>query len=177
VREVLRRPLYRGELIYGKTTKAYGRELKGAQRESTRESAQVSRPEDTWVRREVADLRIVDVELAARVDARRADWHRRVVEAKAKGRATQNASGKYLLSGGLLVCSRVQNIIQSLNEAPSPHFLCPWDGPSVVSLAFPPPRLQPRNAIRAQRGLIRKSASFLGDPCRFLGTGGLRLRR
>jgi hypothetical protein len=28
VREVLQRPLYRGEMVWGKTTSAYGRELK-----------------------------------------------------------------------------------------------------------------------------------------------------
>jgi hypothetical protein len=38
------------------------------------------------------------------VDTRRDDWQRRVKEAKARGRAPQNAGGKYLLSGGLLVC-------------------------------------------------------------------------
>jgi site-specific DNA recombinase len=109
VREVLARPLYRGVLVYGKTAKAYGRELTKARsgasrRDAQREKGQVPTAEATWVRREMPTLRIVDAELVARVDARRAAWSRRVTAAKAKGRAPQNASGKYLLSGGLLVC-------------------------------------------------------------------------
>jgi hypothetical protein len=52
----------------------------------------------------VRELRLIDLDLAARVDARREHWRRRVVAAKTKGRAPQNAGGKYLLSGGLLIC-------------------------------------------------------------------------
>lgn len=101
VRSVLERPLYRGELVFGKTASAYGRELG---KHSAREQGQIPRPEETWTRRDKPALRIIDVDLAARVDARRETWHRRVVEAKATGRAPQNASGRYLLSGGMLVC-------------------------------------------------------------------------
>jgi site-specific DNA recombinase len=101
VRSVLERPLYRGELVFGKTASAYGRELG---KQSARESGQIPKPEATWTRRDMPALRLVDADLAARVDARRERWRQRVVEAKAKGRAPQNASGKYLLSGGLLVC-------------------------------------------------------------------------
>ncbi len=101
VREVLQRPLYRGEVVYGKTASAYGRELG---KRSAREYAQIPKPEETWVRRDMPELRLIDADLAARVDARRETWRRRVVDAKAKGRAPQNAGGKYLLSGGLLVC-------------------------------------------------------------------------
>ena len=57
-----------------------------------------------WIRGEVPAQRIIDADLAARVDAPRADWHRRAVAAKEKHRAPQNAGGKYLLSGGLLIC-------------------------------------------------------------------------
>jgi hypothetical protein len=39
------------------------------------------------------------------VDERRAEWHRRSVAAKPNGRAPQNGVGKYLLSGGLLICA------------------------------------------------------------------------
>ena len=41
------RPLYRGEIIYGRTKKAYGRELKKVNRKDEREYGQVRRPEDT----------------------------------------------------------------------------------------------------------------------------------
>jgi hypothetical protein len=49
-------------------------------------------------------LRIIEPDLAARVDARREQWQARATEAKARRRAPQNAGGKYLLSGGLLIC-------------------------------------------------------------------------
>lgn len=101
VRSVLERPLYRGEVVYGKTACAYGRELG---KQSAREHGQIPKPEETWTKLNVAELRIITPELAARVDARREHWRRRVVAAKTKGRAPQNAGGKYLLSGGLLVC-------------------------------------------------------------------------
>ncbi len=63
IREVLKRPLYRGEIVYGKTRSAYGRELgkltpgKGR----VREKAQIPVPEETWPRLPVNEsLRIVD---------------------------------------------------------------------------------------------------------------------
>lgn len=61
-------------------------------------------PESAWVQREVPELRIVDADLAARVDQRRERWRVRAVEAAKQNRAPQNASGKYLLTGGLLIC-------------------------------------------------------------------------
>jgi site-specific DNA recombinase len=108
VRSVLERPLYRGELVFGKSKKAYGRELakhwRDLGKQTTRERGQIPQPESTWIRRDKPLLRIVEIDLAARVDARRAHWHRAVVAARAKGRAPHKASGKYLLSGGLLDC-------------------------------------------------------------------------
>jgi len=104
VRSVLERPLYRGEVVYGKTASADNRELRKVYPGTTREHGQIPRPEDSWTVLGVPELRIIDPDLAARVDARREHWKQRVVAAKAKGRAPQNAGGKYLLSGGLLVC-------------------------------------------------------------------------
>jgi site-specific DNA recombinase len=106
VREVLQRPVYRGEVVFGKTVTAYGRELgpRTTRDGKTREQGQMPRPEATWIRRDVPALRLIEADLAARVDARRESWRQRAVVAKAQGRAPQNASGKYLLSGGLLVC-------------------------------------------------------------------------
>ena len=60
MREVLLRPAYRGEAVYGKTAKAYGREL-GPQR-GAREKGQIPVPEETWIRHEV--LAIVNPEHA-----------------------------------------------------------------------------------------------------------------
>ena len=100
------RPLYRGEYVWGKTISAYGRELgqRKTRKGKQREAGQVPRPEETWIRRDVPKLRIIDADLAARVDARREDRYRRALAAKEKGRAPQNAGGKYLLSGGMLIC-------------------------------------------------------------------------
>jgi resolvase-like protein/recombinase len=96
VREVLMRPLYRGELVWGRTVSAYGRELGP---KSKREAGQIPRPEETWIRRDMPDQRIIDVDLAARVEARRASWQRRI--AASKGRCKpQDAHGRFLLSGG-----------------------------------------------------------------------------
>lgn len=50
VRAVLERPLYRGEIIFGRSAKAYGRELRRVYRNSRREKGQVPRPENTWLR-------------------------------------------------------------------------------------------------------------------------------
>jgi site-specific DNA recombinase len=102
VREVLARSAYRGEMIFGRTANAYGHEVKKAWPKSTREHAQITQPEDRWIRSTCHA--IVTPDLAARVDKRRDHWRSRAVEAKQRGRAPQNASGKYLLSGGLLVC-------------------------------------------------------------------------
>jgi site-specific DNA recombinase len=102
VREVLGRSAYRGEAIYGRTANAYGSEVTRAIPKATREHAQLPQPEERWVL--VPVPRIVDADLAARVDQRRQQWRQRSAEAKVKGRAPQKAGGKYLLSGGLLIC-------------------------------------------------------------------------
>ncbi len=100
VRAVITREVYRGSVVYGKSAKAYGREL--GPRSGGREKGQIPTPEDTWFRSEQwADrLRIVDADLAGRVDARRDHWKQK---ARSK-HAPQQAFGKYLLSGGLLIC-------------------------------------------------------------------------
>ena len=76
IREVLKRPLYRGEIVWGRTASKYGRELgKVVTRKGrVREKAQLPTPEASWTRLPVNEsLRIVSAELAARVDARRTD--------------------------------------------------------------------------------------------------------
>jgi DNA invertase Pin-like site-specific DNA recombinase len=114
VKAILTRPLYRGEVIYGKTSKAYGRELRKVYRGTKREKGQIRQDEGTWVRiadpdvaARVADrLRIIDPDLAARVDARLLDRRTRYLASVAKGdgRSPEKAHGKYLLSGGMLIC-------------------------------------------------------------------------
>lgn len=105
IRAVLERPLYRGEIVYGRSAKAYGRELRRVNRDTTREKGQVRSEETTWIRRPAEDLRIIDADLAARVDARRTDRRARYMASLANaGRVPERAHGKYLLSGGMLLC-------------------------------------------------------------------------
>jgi site-specific DNA recombinase len=106
VRAVLTRPLYRGEIVYGRTKKAYGRELKKVNRDTQREYGQIPRPEDTWIRVPAPALRIVDAEVAARVDARLQEKRTRYLASLQDGpvRQPEKAHGKYLLSGGMLLC-------------------------------------------------------------------------
>ena len=109
IREVLKRPLYRGEVIYGKTKSASRRELRKlkTRKGRAREKAQIKTPVETWIRLPVNEsLRIVDAELAAHVDARRTDRRRRYLTSRGamNGKQPQKTWGKYLLTGGLLVC-------------------------------------------------------------------------
>lgn len=104
IRAVLERQLYRGEGVYGRTAKAYGRELKKVYHDTPREKGQVPRDEGTWTR--FACPAIIDAELAASVDERRADRRGRYLASlkKPRSRMPEKAHGKYLLSGGMLVC-------------------------------------------------------------------------
>jgi len=56
VRAVLERPLYRGVVVYGRTAKAYDRELRRVRPGTQREKGQIPRPEETWLRHEVPAL-------------------------------------------------------------------------------------------------------------------------
>ncbi len=103
VRDVLARPTYRGTVIFGKTRSVFKQELQRA-RPTKKEKGQLPAPEASWLIREDASLRIIDSELAARVDARREHWRRRQAEGKVRGRAPHRAHGRYLLSGGMLQC-------------------------------------------------------------------------
>ena len=92
-------------MVYGRTAKAYDRELKKVYRNTKREKGQVPRPEATWIRVQVPDLRIIDSALAEQVETLRHDRRTRYLAAVAKGgRVPERSHGKYLLSGGLLVC-------------------------------------------------------------------------
>jgi site-specific DNA recombinase len=106
IRAVLTRPLYCGEIVNGQTMKAYDRELRKVYRNTKREKGQIHMPEDTWFRSEEwADkLRIIDPALAELVDARLHDRRTRYLAAVAKGKGHHKTHGKYLLSGGMLLC-------------------------------------------------------------------------
>jgi site-specific DNA recombinase len=102
VKSVLERSLYRGEVIYGRTKKAYGRELG---KRSGREKGMLLQPESAWLRRDAPTLRLIDPDLADRCDARRQDRRTRYLASVAKGgRVPERAHGRYLLSGGMLIC-------------------------------------------------------------------------
>ncbi len=106
VHAVLRRELYRGVFVYGKTSKKYRRELKRLKPGARREKGQIANPANAWVRVEKPELRIVDEAVAARVDLRIGDRRERYLKAvNRKGRRNPNmARGRFLLSGGLLLC-------------------------------------------------------------------------
>jgi site-specific DNA recombinase len=108
VHDVLDRPLYRGQIVYGRSTKRYGRELgkRSLRRDGkVREKGQIKQPAESWIRLpENRDLRIIDADVAELVDARRLDHRTRYLASLAKGRAPERATGKYLLSGGMLIC-------------------------------------------------------------------------
>ena len=122
IREVLKRPLYRGELVYGQTRSATAREL----RKLGREKAQIPTPEETWIRLPVDEsLRIVDAELAARVDARRTDRRTRYLTSLGakNGKKPEKAWGKYLLTGGMLVCPTCGGHFEGL-KYPKQVYVC-----------------------------------------------------
>ncbi len=124
VRAVLERTIYRGEVVYGRTVKAYGRELRKVYKDTKREKGQIDAPEASWIRVDAPQLRIIDVDLAARVDARRKDRRTRYNTSLANGgRVPERAHGKYLLSGGLLVCPTCKNNFEALKS--------PWKGDGV----------------------------------------------
>lgn len=118
IRAVLARPLYRGEIIYGKTAKAYGRELP-RERRSKRDHGQVRRPEEKWIRLDAPELRIVDPHLAERVDEIRADRKKRHKDKTSH--LPRDTHGKYLLSGGMLICAECGGHFEALKS--------PWSTP------------------------------------------------
>ena len=128
IRSVLKRPLYRGEVVYDVTRSAYGRELDKLMmcNGRKREKAQIPTPEDTWIRLPVNEsLRIVDPELAARVDVRRTDMRTRYLTSRGaeNGKSPEKTWGKYLLTGGMLVCPTCGGHFEGLKH-PTPTYVC-----------------------------------------------------
>lgn len=132
IRAVLTRPLYRGEVVYGRTAKAYNRELRKVYRHTTREKGQVPKPEETWIRTELPALRIIDAELAARVDARLGDRRERYLASVKRndGRAFEKAHGRYLLSGGMLICPTCGGHFEARKN--------PWNPSRKTAESLPP---------------------------------------
>jgi DNA invertase Pin-like site-specific DNA recombinase len=108
VREVLRRPLYRGEIVWGATRK----------RDAWGQRHQAPRPESDWLRRSAPELHVVSDEewraAHARLDRARAVYYGGT-KGRSFGRPALGGPSKYLLTGlaqcgccksGLVVTSR-----------------------------------------------------------------------
>ena len=92
VREVLHRPLYRGEIVWNRTQK----------RNRWGQVSQQGRPEAAWLTRPAPDLRIVPEELAKAVDRRLATnktRYLRTTGGRLWGRPRKGVDSKYLLVG------------------------------------------------------------------------------
>lgn len=128
IREVLKRPLYRGEIVWGRTKSAYGRELGklATHKGRKREKGQIPTPEETWTRLPVnASLIIVDPALASRADARRNDRRTRYLTSLGaqNGKAPEKTWGKYLLTGGMLICPTCGGHFEGL-KYPKEVYVC-----------------------------------------------------
>ncbi|MEE8191631.1 MAG: recombinase family protein, partial [Gemmatimonadales bacterium] len=92
VREILHRPLYRGEVVWNRTQK----------RNAWGQTQPHARPESEWIRQEVPELRIVSEELWTAVQTRlgrmRAKYLRGT-DGRLWGRPKSGIDSKYLLSG------------------------------------------------------------------------------
>jgi DNA invertase Pin-like site-specific DNA recombinase len=130
IRAVLRRPMYRGDLVYGRTAKAYDRELKRVYPDTTREKGQIPMPEDTWIQPHDESLRIIDPVLAEKVDAKLDNRRTRYLASKAKGDGNHKTHGRYLLSGGMLLCPQCGGHFEARKN--------PWK-PSAKTAALLPP--------------------------------------
>lgn len=92
MREVLKRPLYRGERVWGRARK----------RDATGQITATRQPATAWLRQAVPQLRIVSEPVVAAVDARFASMGTRALR-QANGRLMGRPPGEgspYLLTGG-----------------------------------------------------------------------------
>ena len=108
VREILKRPLYRGELVWGRARK----------RDSEGQVNPTKRPASQVLRSPVPELRIVSEDLARAVDARRVAMHMRSLR-QANGRLIGRPPGEgspYLLTG-LLACGVCGGGMEILSSA------------------------------------------------------------
>ncbi|MFA5907305.1 MAG: recombinase family protein [Vicinamibacterales bacterium] len=128
VMDILKREVYRGVMVFGKTKKAWGRELGKRQFRpdgTKREKGQIPVPPDQWTRVEKPEWQIVEPDLAERVATIRGEKRERYFASVAKGgRVPERAHGKFLLSGGMLVCSECGANFEAR--------VAPWKGLSNV---------------------------------------------
>ncbi|HYN07173.1 MAG TPA: recombinase family protein [Vicinamibacterales bacterium] len=137
VREVLRRPLYRGEIVWGRARK----------RDTVGQVAPALQPSGVWLRRAAPELRVVSAELAALVDAR-FDGQRartlRMHNGQLRGRPPGEGS-PYLLTG-LLTCGVCGGGMEVLSSASGGrrrfHYRCyvaRRKGPACCTNTLPAP--------------------------------------
>ena len=108
VREVLKRPLYRGEIVWGKSRK----------RGDDGQVAPTRQTRATWLHTPAPELRLVSEKLAASVDARFASMRKRALR-QANGRLIGRPPGEgspYLLTG-LLRCGVCGGGMEVLSSA------------------------------------------------------------
>ena len=108
VREVLKRPLYRGDVVWGRARK----------RDREGQVSPTPRPSQEWLRRSAPELRVVSEDLAGAVDARRASMRQRAL-GQANGRLMGRPPGEgspYLLTG-LLTCGVCGGGMEVLSSA------------------------------------------------------------
>lgn len=108
VREVLRRPLYRGEVIYGKAKK----------RDATGQVAPTKRAPKEWIRIAAPDLRLVSADVARAVDDRFRSMRARTLR-QSNGHLIGRPPGEgspYLLTG-LLTCGVCGGGMEVLSSA------------------------------------------------------------
>jgi hypothetical protein len=132
IRDVLKRPLYHGVIVYGKSKALYGREIAehelkmGKPRGKYREKAQLPTDPSTWVTLPVNEsLRVIDPELAERADALRLDRRKRYMASLGVPgeRMPERATGKYLLSGGMLICPSCKGHFEAVRY-PRAEYVC-----------------------------------------------------
>ena len=137
VREVLKRPLYRGELVWGRARK----------RDKEGQVSPTQRPPEEWLQRSAPELRVVSEDLARAVDARRVSMRTRALR-QASGRLMGRPPGEgspYLLTG-LLTCGVCGGGMEVLSSASGGrrryHYRCyvrRRKGPACCTNEFPAP--------------------------------------
>jgi site-specific DNA recombinase len=109
VREILHRPLYRGEIVWNQTRK----------REPWGQVRQTARPASEWLRRPSPELRIVSDEAWTAAHARLATVRReylRATDGKLCGKPPKGGESKYLLTG-FAVCGLCGHSMMVLSRA------------------------------------------------------------
>jgi DNA invertase Pin-like site-specific DNA recombinase len=154
VREVIRRPLYRGAMVWNKTKR---RDQWGQMRFSRREASE-------WITVDAPELRIVTPELAATVDEPIASMHSRMVrlgDGRLLGRPP-GESGRHLLTG-IVACGRCGGTFEALNR---PHGAARASSTSARCIAErAPPSVRTVSPCRWKRRTSRYSTRSRASCC------------